>query len=54
VSLARQTSSGFQRQLGRTVAVEADYVYAQGRNEKDIISNMNLTFNPATGTNCAN
>jgi len=46
-----QSSIGFERQLGSTVAVEADYVYAQGRNEKDIISNMNLTFNPATGTN---
>src|SRR4029078_3416912 len=33
------------------MAVEADYVYSQGRNEKDIISNMNLTFNPATGAN---
>jgi hypothetical protein len=46
-----QSSIGFQRQIGETMAVEADYVYSQGRNEKDIISNMNLTFNPATGTN---
>ena len=46
-----QNSFGFQRQIGDTMAVEADYVYSQGRNEKDVISNMNLTFNPATGTN---
>jgi hypothetical protein len=46
-----QNSIGFQHQIGATMAVEADYVYSQGRNEKDIISNMNLTFNPATGAN---
>jgi hypothetical protein len=46
-----QTSIGAQRQLGATVAVEADYVYSQGRHEKDVIDNVNLTFNPATGAN---
>jgi hypothetical protein len=46
-----QNSFGFQHQIGNTMSVEADYVYNQGRNEKDVISNMNLTFNPATGTN---
>jgi len=46
-----QNSIGFQHQIGTTIAVEADYVYSQGRNEKDVISNMNLTFNPATGAN---
>ncbi|MBI4887829.1 MAG: TonB-dependent receptor [Acidobacteria bacterium] len=46
-----QTSIGFQRQLGATMAVEADYVYSQGRDEKDVIDNVNLTFNPATGAN---
>jgi len=46
-----QNSIGFQHQIGATMAVEADYVYSQGRNEKDVISNMNLTFNPATGAN---
>ena len=30
---------------------EADYVYSQGRHEKDVIDNVNLTFNPATGAN---
>ena len=33
------------------MAVEADYVYSQGRDEKDVIDNVNLTFNPATGAN---
>jgi len=40
-----------QRQLSPTMAVEADYVYSQGRDEKDVIDNVNLTFNPATGAN---
>ena len=46
-----QSSIGLQRQLGSTIAVEADYVYSQGRNEKEVIENMNLTYNPATGAN---
>ncbi|MBI3048930.1 MAG: TonB-dependent receptor [Acidobacteria bacterium] len=46
-----QNSLGVARQLGAAMAFEADYVYSQGRNEKDIIGNTNLTFNPATGAN---
>ena len=46
-----QTSIGVQRQLGTTMAVEADYVYSQGRDEKDVIDNVNVTYNPATGAN---
>jgi carboxypeptidase family protein/TonB-dependent receptor-like protein len=46
-----QTTIGLQRQFGGTMAVEADYVYSQGRDEKDVIDNVNLTFNPATGAN---
>jgi hypothetical protein len=46
-----QNSFGFAHQIGSTMAFEADYVYTQGRNEKDIIDNVNLGFNPATGTN---
>jgi hypothetical protein len=46
-----QTSIGVQRQIGGTMAVQADYVYSQGRHEKDVIDNVNLTFNPATGAN---
>ena len=46
-----QTSIGFQRQFGDTMAIEVDYVYYQGRFEKDVIDNINLLFNPATGAN---
>jgi hypothetical protein len=46
-----QSSIGLQRQIGATMAVEADYVFSQGRDEKDVIDNVNLTFNPATGAN---
>jgi hypothetical protein len=46
-----QTSIGVQRQFGRTMAVEADYVYTQGRHEKDTIDNVNLSYNEATGAN---
>jgi hypothetical protein len=46
-----QASIGVQRQFGTTMSLEADYVYSQGRHEKDIIDNMNLTYNPATGAN---
>jgi hypothetical protein len=53
VHLARtfQTSIGFQRQLGDTMAFEADYVYSKGTHEKDVVENINLSFNPATGVN---
>ena len=46
-----QNSIGFQRQFGSVMAFEADYVYARGRNEKDVVDNVNLTYNPATGVN---
>jgi len=46
-----QTSIGFQRQFGSTMAIEADYVFAQGRHEKDTIDNINLSYDPATGAN---
>ena len=46
-----QNSIGVAHQFGGTTAFTADYVYSQGRNEKDIIDNVNLTFDPATGTN---
>ena len=45
-----QTTIGFQRQFGTTMAVEVDYVH-QGRFEKDVLDNMNLLFDPATGAN---
>jgi hypothetical protein len=46
-----QTSIGVQRQVGNTTAVTADYVYSKGDHEKDVVDNINLTFNPATGVN---
>jgi hypothetical protein len=46
-----QNSIGFAHQIGSTMAFEADYVYNRGRNEKDIIDNVNLSYNPATGAN---
>ena len=46
-----QTSIGFQRQFGNTMSFEVDYVYSKGRDEKDVVDNINLTFNPATGAN---
>jgi len=46
-----QTSIGFQRQLREDMAVEADYVYSKGDFEKDVVDNMNMLFNPATGAN---
>jgi len=46
-----QTSIGFQRQVGSTMSFEADYVYSKGSDEKDVVENINLTYNPATGAN---
>jgi hypothetical protein len=46
-----QTSFGVQRQITNTLVAEADYVYSQGRHEKDVEDNINLTFDPATGAN---
>ena len=40
-----------QRQFGNTISVEADYVFSKGRDEKDVVENINLSFNPATGVN---
>jgi Carboxypeptidase regulatory-like domain/TonB dependent receptor-like, beta-barrel len=45
------TSIGVQRQFGDTMSIEADYVYSRGAFEKDIIDNINLLFDPATGAN---
>jgi hypothetical protein len=47
---SHQGSMGVQRQLGSTMSVEADYVYTGGRREEGD-SNMNLSYNPATGAN---
>jgi len=49
--LTFQSSIGFQRQFGTSMAVEADYVYTKGTHEKDVVDNINLKFDPATGAN---
>lgn len=46
-----QTSIGFQRQLGEVAALEVDYVYNGSRDEKIIMDNVNVSYNPATGVN---
>src|SRR5688572_21649679 len=53
MSMARNWNSsiGFQRQLGSSFALEADFVYTKGTNEKDTIPNVNLAYDPATGVN---
>ena len=44
-----QTSIGVQRQIGAAMVVEADYVYARGRDEKFIQENVNLAWTNASG-----
>jgi hypothetical protein len=46
-----QTSIGIQHQMGSVTAFTADYVYSKGDHEKDVVDNINLTFDPATGAN---
>jgi hypothetical protein len=46
-----QSSIGVQRQFGDTISAEADYIYSQGRSEKDTLDNVNLSYNAATGVN---
>jgi hypothetical protein len=48
---SHQVSIGMQRQLSNTMAVEADYVFTGGRDERAVQRNVNLTFDPATGVN---
>jgi hypothetical protein len=45
-----QTSIGFQRQIGQTMAVQADYVWVGAHRTEDT-RNVNLSFNPVTGAN---
>jgi hypothetical protein len=47
---SHQASIGFQRQIGASSALEADYVY-QGRRDDPRDQFVNLNFNPATGAN---
>ena len=42
---------GIQRQLSSTIAVNADFSFNGGRNERQGIPNVNVSYNPATGLN---
>jgi hypothetical protein len=46
-----QNSLGFQRQVGNDMSWESDWVYNHTTNEKLVIQNINLSYNPATGAN---
>ncbi|MBI3050218.1 MAG: TonB-dependent receptor [Acidobacteria bacterium] len=48
---SHQASIGLQRQVGTSVAVEADYVFVGGRGERATQGNINLSYNPETGLN---
>jgi hypothetical protein len=46
-----QNSFGFQHQFTSTMGLEMDFVFNKGYDEKDVVDNVNLTYNPATGVN---
>jgi hypothetical protein len=45
-----QTSIGIQQQVGTAMAYQVDYAYSGGRQQESIY-NVNLTYDPVTGTN---
>ena len=47
---AHQGSGGFQRQIGQTMAIEADYVFV-GTRARLTDAPINVAYNPATGLN---
>ena len=47
---SHQASVGLQRQVGPTMAIEADYVYTGTRGRQDDLP-LNVAYNPATGAN---
>jgi hypothetical protein len=49
-----QSSIGFERQLGASTVVEADYIFTKSRDEGWQQQNVNIAFNPATGVNYPN
>jgi hypothetical protein len=51
MSYSYQTSIGMQRQLGNTIAFEADYVSTRSRAELFTRPNANLSYDPVTGVN---
>ncbi len=49
ISYSNQASVGFQRQIGETMAIEADYAYVATRAAQNS-RNINIAYNAATGT----
>ncbi|MBI4888957.1 MAG: TonB-dependent receptor [Acidobacteria bacterium] len=45
------SSVGLQRQIGRTMAITADFNFNGARQERLTLNNLNLSYNPATGVN---
>jgi hypothetical protein len=48
---SHQATIGLQRQLGDTMAIDADYTYVGTRDVERPVPTMNVTFNPDTGAN---
>src|SRR5207245_7445079 len=52
---SHQASIGVQRQVTGTIAVDADYVFIGGRDERTTqgttLNNINLSYDPVTGVN---
>jgi len=44
-----QTSIGFQHQFGSTTALNSDFVWFRGTHEKDVVDNINVTYDQTTG-----
>jgi hypothetical protein len=44
-----QTSIGFQHQFGATTALNSDFVWFKGDHEKDVVDNINVSYDPNTG-----
>jgi hypothetical protein len=45
------SSIGFQRQIGSTMALTSDFNFVGARQERLGLTNLNLSYNPATGLN---
>ena len=51
IPFSYQTSIGLQRQLGQAMAFEADYVWTGSRNQLYDQLNVNVSYDPVTGSN---
>jgi hypothetical protein len=50
IPYSNQASAGLQRQIGRSMSFEADYVYT-GLRAQNVSINANIAYDPATGVN---